>query len=307
MNSVSSHHQADLKIVFGSEIRRFSLSENTYGCLVGNVCSVFQTLPSAINLCYIDEEGDQVRITSDGELNFALQHNQNKLKLILSTKAAQSTQPELPLPVAEEPRWRRYQRRERPPSKDKPAKWSKFDAYVASEFFVIDGKVERSQPKLVLKPGTKFSKVFVIRNESSNPWPADTKVTLIKGDTEDMQVPSSIAIPKSILPNEEFNIVVCGIAPQQPGKHCAVYRMADASGEFFGRKLRCCTKVIDEEKPRREAPAEEELLTQLKMMGFSNEPLNKRLICQKKGNFERVLDTLTAIESKRERKNSNRD
>lgn len=73
-----------LKVVYGNEIRRFALEDTTFSNLVDNVCKLFSLVPSGIRIGYIDEEGDNIRISTDPELQFAIKHCGGKLRLIVS-------------------------------------------------------------------------------------------------------------------------------------------------------------------------------------------------------------------------------
>jgi len=87
---------------------------------------------------------------------------------------------------------------------------------------------------------TKFIKIWKMRNDGLNAWPAGTKLIWIGGDkyghSGDVPVPS-------VAPGDEFDISIELVAPSIKGfsyfagKYVGYWRLATASGEPFGHLI----------------------------------------------------------------------
>jgi len=352
-----------LKVVFGNEIRRFALTETNFTNLVDNICKLFSLVPSGVRIGYIDEEGDNVRISTDSELQFAIKHCAGKLRLIVSLieqpvmpSAPQFVVPQYIPPVSpmshegsyppfnnslysqgfdgcdpkaekkrrkhewkqEKTAWKREKKELSKIEKEarKMQKYAKDDNITFAEelhplkfnslrlvndyFIVANDRTEEF--KIKIEPGTQFTKVWRIRNESGLMWSHSLgwQFSFQKGDASAMNLPSILALPKDIAPQEEFDIIVHGTAPKQCGKYVCVYRMSTpASKKLFGQPLKIVIKVRE---PEVLSPETKEILGQLHQMGFHNDALNKRLIKQNHGSLEDIVNRLANISVKQEQK-----
>lgn len=354
-DSTMANESIALKIVFGNEIRRFALEKTSYSNLLDNICKLFALVPSGVRIGYIDEEGDNVRISSDSELQFAIKHCAGKLRMIVSLleppvmpSAPQFEVPQYIPPVApvlhqsyqptsdpsfnnaaysqgfdpstekkrrehewkkEKKEWKREKRELK-----KMHKYAKDDNISFAEelhplkfnslrlvndyFIVANNRTEEF--KLKTEPGIQFTKVWRIRNESGLMWSHSLgwQFSFQKGDAPALNLPTIVALPKDVAPQEEFDIILHGTAPKQFGKYVCVYRMSTpASKKLFGQPLKIVIKVRE---PEVLTPEVKEMLGQLHQMGFRNDPLNKRLIKQNHGSLEAVVNRLANISVKQD-------
>ena len=80
-------------------------------------------------------------------------------------------------------------------------------------------------------PGSKFEKVWRIKNTGTTTWTADYDLVYIDGDQ--MGAPESIPMPKDVRPEETVDISVMLTAPATPGSYQTFFRLRNASGQFF--------------------------------------------------------------------------
>lgn len=98
-------------------------------------------------------------------------------------------------------------------------------------------------------PGTRFTKIWRIKNDGEAAWPCGTMITLVGGDrmAADMTVP--IAEPNNVvLPGEEVNIAVDMVAPAEAGRYMGYWRLVGPLGRRrFGQRLWCNIQVVHPE------------------------------------------------------------
>mmetsp|Transcript_19185 Transcript_19185/g.26856 ORF Transcript_19185/g.26856 Transcript_19185/m.26856 type:complete len:338 (-) Transcript_19185:50-1063(-) len=285
-----STSQTAVRVSFQDKTRRIKLSDVSFTCLAKSVSERFD-VSAPVCFGYMDEEGDFVQVSSDQELQFALNHFQRKLKLIAKPSQAEvapaqpvakpsvadsntkrvplvsqtptevatvvppaaslkpASAPAVAAPVnavtvAEETTARKQRRasQSRPASDAKAPVLKAKSVRLVSQFFLVKGNEEPNQKrKLIVAPGTKFTKVWKIRNDSQGVWPADTRLSLIQGDQDTLDVPASTRV-KALNPSEEGEVKITGKAPKETGKFSCVFRFT-SNDKPVGRKLKVVVVV----------------------------------------------------------------
>ena len=66
---------------------------------------------------------------------------------------------------------------------------------LASQFYLVKGTQDKLEKRrLVIAPADKFTKVWKFRNESTEAWPEDTRLTFVQGEQEALKVPTSTRV-----------------------------------------------------------------------------------------------------------------
>ena len=185
-----------------------------------------------------------------------------------------------------------------------------YDARLVKDVKVPDGSE--------FAPAQKFTKVWLMKNVSKFPWPEDTKIMWVAGDTLNGIAQFSMKV-KSALPNEEVEIAMQLQAPVRPGRYVSYYRLVAPSTKRFGNRIwadivvneRLVVQAVDEQ-PSPLSPAisaltisdseyvfDEETdvipleyrdgVLALKQMGFSN---CLAVLCRFDGNVNAALEYL---------------
>jgi len=95
--------------------------------------------------------------------------------------------------------------------------------------------------------GTKFTKIWRLKNVGETPWPAGTKLLFVGGDrmAAEMTVPLSDA-HKVVMPGEEVDVAVDMIAPDELGRYLGYWRLVGPLGRRrFGQRVWCHIQVVD--------------------------------------------------------------
>jgi hypothetical protein len=160
-------------------------------------------------------------------------------------------------------------------------------------------------------PGERFTKSWRFRNESQKSWPEKTQLLFIGKNSDRMSAPESVPISAAVAPKQEIDISVPLIAPAEPGRYTAFFRMADANGKKFGQRVWVIIRVVahgsdSSSEGSAKSPAkfpkhplnESDLKTfatqleSLHSMGFQNDHLNIRLLRKFNGNIGDVVNRL---------------
>jgi len=104
-----------------------------------------------------------------------------------------------------------------------------------------------------LQGGQKFIKTWRLRNEGSNKWPEETKLSFVGGDQ--LSLVDSVVVP-SIAPGGEVDISVEMVAPTRAGRFVGFWRLSQGDGIRFGQRVWVDIFVSlgekKEEKPKEE-------------------------------------------------------
>jgi len=173
--------------------------------------------------------------------------------------------------------------------------------------------------RAVVLPGQTLVKTWRVENHGNTDWPENSRLIFLRGD-------------RSMSTEEEFPVPVCKagqsvevsaviITPTQPGRHTAVFRLADAERMPFGPRL-WCDVVVPGGDPLPSAPSSapmdttsdtnkkenststqstqpkekyEVQLRALESMGFKDMALNKQLLEEHNGNVQTVCEHLLQL------------
>jgi hypothetical protein len=161
--------------------------------------------------------------------------------------------------------------------------------------FVADVSIEDGTS---MNPDQAFVKIWKMRNESSIPWPENTRLSFVGGDK--LSPIEAVAVP-AIVPGAETDIAIDMVAPSKPGRYVGYWRLLTPDGTRFGQRV--WVDIIVAPAESHEAPKETKApetrmevesapvvppveiqtspeLQQLLDMGFSNRELNLNLLAK---------------------------
>jgi len=98
-----------------------------------------------------------------------------------------------------------------------------------------------------MAPGTKFTKIWRIKNVGETPWPSGTKMLFVGGD----RMMAELSVPigpdsKTVMPGEEVDVAVDMIAPTELGRYLGYWRLVGPHGRRrFGQRVWCHVQVVD--------------------------------------------------------------
>ena len=143
-----------------------------------------------------------------------------------------------------------------------------------------------------------------VTNQTNFSWPPSVCLLALSENEDDdnlIQLQRSSDI-SAIGFNEEQTITAYARAPRSDGHHVAFYRLADAETlQKFGQRLRMRIVIgddvdeddeesVDEEDG--DAPSMSELLARLRLLGFSDHVLCKRILMENEMNMQKTIYTL---------------
>jgi len=206
------------------DIRRFNFSGSSFSDLKEKILAVASIQRGEdVFLKYLDNEGDQVLLSNDTELAYALSISDNKLLKIYITRNL--------------PPWRVHSTNSLSVSSsslynqpDSPKKRVKdFDARFISH--------ETYPDNIEVPVGTPFSKSWRIRNTGSLRWP-DNCYFLQIDQANDLNAPAQSPV-NPVNPNEESIVTVAMVAPNLPGLYQTFFKLCSPQGKKFGQRMRC--------------------------------------------------------------------
>jgi hypothetical protein len=277
----SSAFGRPIKAFFNGEIRRFTFVGTSFHELMYELAHLgIPTQNSTI--CYQDDEGDWVTVTSDMELFHAFELFGNKpVRLDIRLKGTPAIAPSVaqnsPAVILNKGDLKT------PPlvlKKDDIKilkKHAKFDEKLAKRELKQDKRESKlaqkelkkdvkhyvmehiKEPRLIARfvkhvtvednyeflPGTVFTKTWCLRNEGSIPWPANCALLFVGKKGDQMGAPDSVTLNRAVLSGEEVHVSVQMTAPANGGTYFGYWRLAEPSGKKFGQRVRVLIKVID--------------------------------------------------------------
>jgi hypothetical protein len=342
-----------IKVTFQDEIRRFSMEQPNYAELETQVKQVYTLANDAtVKMKYLDDEKDWISVNTDLELKMAFDLSKTSGILRIQVERAGNAVGVHPLVRRTAPIFKNVERivelakkKQCPQEKEEPiqnpnswaGRFKKRDQGWKNGPFAELFVMNRAAARLVkdvtipegseLSPGDSFVKTWRIRNESTLEWPAHFTVVFKRGD-QFSKGQTIFPIGKAVKPGEEVEVSITGVAPQNPGKYVAIYRLSGPKGmRFFGERLelkfRVRTQSDDEkefipEKPKAvepvvivaapensnlyakiapvnvapSAPPMEEFAkenTTLREMGFNDDNKNRNLLKKFNGDVVKVI------------------
>lgn len=254
-----------VKAQFNGQFRRFALQSNSFDALAATIRSMFNISDALeIRVRYLDDEADEITVSSDFELISALQTSSGCLKIsvvalqkqipqINNIKAASTAMPSEEKSTQAEPAAktrgrmpdfvREIIKQKQADKKEKPVK-----AVEPEKLNENDEKPNRSAHRARLltprdapdceefAPDALFTKSWKIRNVGALPWSTEFKLARVWKDNGAMSQVDAVPITRQVAPNEEYEVTVPLRAPSQPGSYESFWRMTDNAGKKFGSK-----------------------------------------------------------------------
>lgn len=93
----------------------------------------------------------------------------------------------------------------------------------------------------VFAPGTRFSKVWAVRNDTNErAWPEATELIWIGGEDALLtDGAASVKVAGGLAPGAEREVSVELVAPELPGQYTTYFRLRGPQGHRFGQRLWC--------------------------------------------------------------------
>lgn len=96
---------------------------------------------------------------------------------------------------------------------------------------------------LEAKTGEKVTKSFTFRNEGTQEWPKNTRLSHTNGANFFF---TEQHINKVVQPGEQVEVLLSFIAPQKEGEYDSFFKLAYGNNTKFGQKLHQKIKVIED-------------------------------------------------------------
>jgi next-to-BRCA1 protein 1 len=118
----------------------------------------------------------------------------------------------------------------------------KLDARFVKDVTIFDGTE--------LPPNTPFTKIWRLRNTGNLPWPAHTRLVHVGGDHFSTDEFVAVAVPdEGLLPEQEIDVSVDQMAPEQPGRYVSHWRLMAPGGRKFGHRVWSLIQVVPKDEP----------------------------------------------------------
>jgi len=304
----------NVKANHNSDLRRFAITSISFPLLESKLREVFSLPQEAVfGLLYADDEGDLVTLTTDAELQHAIQLSQGLLRLEVADRGANgellfAKRSGFPMrgrggrgrgaPYDLENRGRGRTREEKSWKERKERKereCGKKERLIARH--VKDVTIPEGTSIL---PGTPFLKTWRIRNEGID-WPEGCRLLFISRHGGDIMGASEfVLVEGKVAAGAEVDISVQMVAPKEAGKYIGFWRLSDSQGKKFGQRFSVAIVVGSPSSSGEEEPVGnltsgvyDELVKQLEQMGFGAKPRRiERLLIKHGGNVDSVAEIL---------------
>jgi len=112
-----------------------------------------------------------------------------------------------------------------------------------------------------MAPGTKFTKIWRIKNVGEIAWPQGTKMLFVGGDQMNAELQLPVRADNApVQPGEEVDVAVDMIAPPEIGRYLGYWRLVGPFGRRkFGQRVWCHVQVVDPLAPPHGGLAADEL------------------------------------------------
>lgn len=105
-----------------------------------------------------------------------------------------------------------------------------------------------------MPPGTKFTKIWRLKNVGEAPWPPGTRMLFVGGDQMSADVSVPISTDGPLMPGQETDVAVEMVAPMEMGRYLGNWRLTGPMMKRrFGQRVWCHVQVVDPSKPPTEA------------------------------------------------------
>lgn len=85
-----------------------------------------------------------------------------------------------------------------------------------------------------VNPNQNYFKIWRLRNEGTESWPAGTRLEFVGGDKISSQ---DWVVTPTVAPGEETDITVGITAPSKPGRYVSYWRLSQTDGSRFGQRV----------------------------------------------------------------------
>jgi len=212
------------------DVRRFIFSGSSFQALKEKILTITNLQDNRnihVQLKYLDNEGDQVLLSSDSDLSYALTISDKLLKIYLYTQTLISVPP-----------WRQH---------DNYCPLQNINYEPRKRVKEIDARFirhETYQDNSEIAVHTNFQKSWVIRNIGTLRWPEGCYFLQIDR-ANDLNAPLRTPVD-SINPNEELTVTVPLKTPNLPGLYQTYFKLCTPQGKKFGQRMRCQILTISD-------------------------------------------------------------
>lgn len=266
-----------IKVKYGDQLRRFNLKSNSFAEFSQDIRSVFQLEPNLpLIVKYLDDEGDEIIMSSDAELTCAVdmlpatagrclkvfvQCIQQQQLLPGSFPTAPVQPMFYPYPVPAQPKasqdmWREVVKQHKMEKLER-----KIEKKIEKKFDRLADKQERAgmaRPSMMARlvshvtvpegqefgPDVTFNKTWRLRNDGSQPWAANFTFVRVSRAEDALNAPLSVPLGQEVAPGWEVDITVPMRTPMQPGSYENFWRLTTPEGRKFGQRIRCKIAVV---------------------------------------------------------------
>lgn len=272
-----------IKVKYGDQLRRLNLKSNSFAEFTQDIRSVFQldsNLPLVVK--YLDDEGDEIIMSSDAELTCAVDlmpaTTGRCLKVFVQIQQQQpqpQPQPQLlpgAFPTASQPMFYPYPVvPAQPKSSHEMLREAVKQRKIEKLEKKIDKKIEKKFDKLAVKPervgvvrpmmarlvshvtvpdgqefgpDVTFIKTWKLRNDGNQPWAANFVFVRVSRVEDALSAPLSVPLGQEVAPGWEVDVTVTMRTPVQPGSYENFWRLSTPEGRKFGQRIRCKIAVV---------------------------------------------------------------
>eukprot|EP00850_Spirogloea_muscicola_P017931 SM000159S01762 [mRNA] locus=s159:128792:132618:+ [translate_table: standard] len=123
-----------------------------------------------------------------------------------------------------------------------PHSQGKLDARFVKDVTIFDGTE--------ILPGTRFTKIWRLRNSSNTHWPEGTQLICIGGFKLGLTDASALQVPKDgLAPGDELDASVDMVAPELPGRYVSHWRLMAPNCTRFGHRVWVLIQVVSKDDP----------------------------------------------------------
>lgn len=157
-----------------------------------------------------------------------------------------------------------------PPKDDKGVKGN-LDAQFLLDINILDGTE--------VAAGTDFTKIWRLRNSGTSPWPQQTQLIHIAGNSLGSDGTVNLKLPEGGLPcGGVMDVHVNLTAPETAGRHVAHWCLMAPSGQMFGDKMWVLVQVVPKGSNKQVPGAKESFSGEATLKGVDDCLLSKCII-----------------------------
>lgn len=263
-----------VKVKYGDQFRRFNLKSNSFAEFSQDIRSIFQLDPNLpLVVKYLDDEGDEIIMSSDAELICAIDllpaSASRCLKVFVQIQqqplpGSFPTTPVQPMfypqPVPAQPKMSHDAWREAVKQRKMEKLEKKIEKKIEKKFDKLADKQEKAgmvrpmMARLVshvtvpdgqeFGPDVTFTKTWRLRNDGTQPWSTNFSFLRVSRGEDALNAPLSVPLGQEVAPGWEVDITVTMKTPTQPGAYENFWRLTTPEGRKFGQRVRCKIAVV---------------------------------------------------------------